>query len=83
MKTPIIRIKATIRYITAYHCTACDRQQAGGTATVEVDTPAGLAQFLDNPPQRPHDMPVGWASHLDSGFTCGCAATPAGRKVKP
>lgn len=71
-KVNISRIAASIRYITDYRCTACGRVQSGTTAWLSLDSTSDIRDFLDNPPQRSHDMPVGWASHLDSGFTCGC-----------
>lgn len=71
----ISRISAPIRYITVYRCDACGREQNGATASVQLDSLSAIQAFLDNPPQRSHDMPVGWASHYGSPrdvFTCGC-----------
>ncbi len=76
MTVTITRMSATIRYITSYRCTACGREENGTTTSVELSSVPQLERFISHTPQRSHDMPVGWASHLDSGFTCGCAGSP-------
>jgi hypothetical protein len=73
--TSIAKVVATIRYISIYTCDDCGRHQNGTTAEVQLDTVSCIKSFIDNPPQRSHDMPVGWASHYGPTrdiFTCGC-----------
>ena len=65
-------VTAPIKYRTLYTCVRCGKQEKGTTAKIEVGSVVDLIEFLVRPPQRSHDMPVGWASHHGEGFSCGC-----------
>jgi hypothetical protein len=69
------KITAEIRYTTVYECAYCHKRQEGTTARATCTSVNELRKLLDRPPQRSHDMPVGWGCHLCDGrdvFDCGC-----------
>ena len=72
----ITRIVANINYRTLYRCAACGKKEQGTTASISLESVDAIRAFITSPPQRSHDMPVGWASHLNIGYTCGCEGSP-------
>jgi hypothetical protein len=66
----IMQLRASISYRTLYACVRCGRMEAGTTAEKNLSSVGELQEFLEAPPQRSHDMPVGWASHHGEGFCC-------------
>jgi len=68
-RVEIAVLRADVRMTTVYVCVGCRTRQAGTTAGGQFTCAQSLREFLDNPTQPVHAMPVGWSNHLD-GFRC-------------